>query len=191
MKLIRTLLSPVGYYDYTQFPVWIYNNFLGRIPTPALRTFFANRLLNVNFSKDSAVLQNVRFARRKNFSIGSGSVLNNDCLIDNRFPVTVGKNCSISYGTKILTKGHDINSTDFKTKGGPVVIEDYVWVCAFSIICPNVRLGEGSVVLPGSVVVKDVDPYMVVGGNPAKYVRMRNNNLNYMPRWNPCFPMWG
>ena len=190
MKLAKKVFSPVGYYDYTQLPVWIHNNIFGRVPIPCIRNFFANTLLGVDFSKDSAVLQNVRFARRKNFSIGSGSVLNNDCQIDNRFPVTIGENCSISYGTKILTKGHDIDSPIFKTKGGPVVVENYVWVCAFSIISPNVKLGEGCVVLPGSVVVKDVDPYTVVGGNPAKYVRKRSTDLKYIPKWNPCFPMW-
>lgn len=190
MKLAKKVLSPVAFYDYTQLPVWMYNNFFGRIPIPDIRNFFANILLGFNFGKDCAVLQNVRFSRRKNFSIGSGSVLNNDCYIDNRFPVTIGQNCSVSFGTKILTKGHDIDSPIFKTKGGPVVVENYVWICAFSIIYPNVKLGEGCVVLPGSVVIKDVQPYMVVGGNPAKYVRMRSTNLNYNPKWNPYFPMW-
>lgn len=190
MSWLSKRLSPLRYYDYIQFPVWMYNNFFGQIPIPRLRAYLANKLLGIQFGRDRAVLQNVKFARKSNFVIGAGSVINNDCLIDNRFPVTIGKNCSISYGTKILTKGHDIDSGDFKTKGGPVVIHDYVWVCAFAIVCPGVRLGEGSVVLPGSVVVKDVAPYTVVGGNPAIVVRTRTKNLNYNPIWNPCFPMW-
>ena len=56
---------------------------------------------------------------------------------------------------------------------GDTVIEDAVWIGMRAMIMPGVRLGEGSVIAAGSVVVKDVPPYAVVGGNPAKIIKFR------------------
>lgn len=56
---------------------------------------------------------------------------------------------------------------------GDTVIEDAVWIGLRAMIMPGVHLGEGSVIAAGSVVVKDVPPYAVVGGNPAKIIKFR------------------
>jgi len=65
--------------------------------------------------------------------------------------------------------------------GAPVEIGDYAWVCSRSIILPGVKVGEGAVVACGAVVTKDVEPYTVVGGIPAKKIADRNKNLEYVP----------
>lgn len=55
---------------------------------------------------------------------------------------------------------------------------------------PGVTIGEGAVVLAGSVVTKDVDPYTVVGGNPAKIVRSRvNHDIRYTQKYNYLFAL--
>lgn len=56
---------------------------------------------------------------------------------------------------------------------GDTIIEDGVWIGMRSQIMPGVRLGEGCVIAAGSVVVKDVEPYTIVGGNPAKFIKYR------------------
>ena len=56
---------------------------------------------------------------------------------------------------------------------GDTVIEDGVWIGTRSMILPGIRLGEGCVIAAGSVVVKDVPPYTIVGGNPAKPIKTR------------------
>ena len=56
---------------------------------------------------------------------------------------------------------------------GDTVIEDAVWIGMRAMIMPGVRLGEGSVIAAGSIVTKDVPPYAVVGGNPAKIIKYR------------------
>ena len=53
-------------------------------------------------------------------------------------------------------------------------IEVYVWVGRRCIILPGVTIGKGAVIAAGSVVVKDVEPFAVVGGNPAKFIKYRN-----------------
>lgn len=56
---------------------------------------------------------------------------------------------------------------------GDTIIEDGVWIGMRSMIMPGIRLGEGSVVAAGSVVIKDVPPYAIVGGNPAQIIKYR------------------
>ena len=55
----------------------------------------------------------------------------------------------------------------------PIVIEDDVWVGTGAIILKGVRLGTGSIVAAGSVVTSNVEPYSIVGGVPAKKLKMR------------------
>ena len=56
-------------------------------------------------------------------------------------------------------------------QGRPVTIGDDCWIGGGAIICPGVTVGEGAVVAAGAVVVKDVEPRTVVGGNPARMIR--------------------
>ena len=67
---------------------------------------------------------------------------------------------SIPYGKKRINKD--------------VIIKDFVWLGHGVTILPGITIGEGAVVAAGSVVVKDVSDYMVVGGNPAKVLKSRN-----------------
>jgi len=71
---------------------------------------------------------------------------------------------------------------DFKNSIEDLHIENDVWIGAFSIIYSGVKLGNGSVVASGSVVTKDVDPYTVVGGNPAKFIKKRftTKQINFL-----------
>lgn len=61
---------------------------------------------------------------------------------------------------------------DATTKGA-IIIEDEVWLGANSIILSGVTIGKGAIVAAGSVVTKDVPPYTIVGGNPAKFIKNR------------------
>jgi lipopolysaccharide transport system ATP-binding protein len=65
---------------------------------------------------------------------------------------------------------------------GDLHIENDVWIGGFSIIFSGVRLGNGSVVAAGSVVTKDVEPYTIVGGNPAKLIKKRftSKQINFL-----------
>ena len=139
----------------------------------------------------SSILTDFKVAGRGNIIVGRNTVINNGCRFDNRFLITIGDNVSITYGTMILTKGHDIDDPEFSTKGAPVSIEDHVWICARVTILPGVRLGKGCVVLTGSVVTKDVPAYCVVGGNPASHIRRRPQNQAYNLHFDPWVPFFG
>ena len=85
----------------------------------------------------------------------------------------------IAAEVRIYTREHDIDDPQFAEIGGPVVIEDYAYIGTRVTIMPGVRIGCGAVVASGAVVTKDVPPYMLVGGVPARVIRERSHDLRY------------
>jgi len=100
-------------------------------------------------------------------SIGEYSVIR--C----RDKVKMGHDSCIGRGVYILTASHNISSPDFEMISSPITIGDDVWIATQSIVCRGVNIGDGSVVGAGALVVKDVEPWTVVGGNPAKFIKKR------------------
>ncbi len=144
------------------------------IPFFRLKHWFLN-LIGVSIGRQSYIHVPVKFFSHTNLTIGNNVTVNPHCYLDARSGINIGNNVNIAHGTKVYTLGHDIDSSDLQLIGKPVNIEDDVFIFANVLIMPGVRVGKGAVVLPGSVVVKDVAPYTVVGGNPAKPVRERRH----------------
>ena len=108
-----------------------------------------------------------------NISIGRGSSVADSVLIRASTKVTIGSNVCISEGVKVLTASHIVDSCHFDLLRRPVVIHDNVWIAMNALILPGVTIGGGAIVAAGAVVTKDVEPWTVVGGNPAKFIRRR------------------
>lgn len=94
--------------------------------------------------------------------------------------VRLGNRCLIGYGTKIISSNHSIPTIDRQIfhaghEKKEVVISDDVWVGAGCIILPGVFIGEGAVIAAGSVVTKNVEPFSIVGGVPAKLIKYRSS----------------
>lgn len=87
--------------------------------------------------------------------------------------ISIGNNVQITDGVCFYTHGgaHVLRAEipDFDIFG-EIVIEDWVYIGAHSLIMPGVTIGTGSLIAAGSVVTKSVPPYSVVGGNPAKFI---------------------
>jgi len=168
--------------------VYLNNHLISRLPSRVVRMSWYRYVMGYAIGEGASILPDFRVSRPSNLVIGCHTVINNSCRFDNRRKITIGNNVSISYGTTILTLGHDIDSPDFALKGGDVVVEDYVWLCAYSLVVPGVRLKTGAVALAGSVVTADVEEFTVVGGNPAKVLRERSRDLRYTLHWSPRMP---
>lgn len=101
--------------------------------------------------------------------------------------VTIGEDVDIGAETHIWTLEHDPHDADHSTKGGPVMIEDHVWIATRVTILPGVTIGRGAVVACGSVVTKDVPAMAIVAGIPAKTIGQRDNPLTYQLNYSPRF----
>ena len=87
--------------------------------------------------------------------------------------ITIGNRVCIGEDVRLLTGSHSLTSPSFDLITKPITIKDNVWVATGAIVLPGVTIGEGAVVAAGSVVTKDVEPWTVVGGNPAKFIKKR------------------
>ena len=87
--------------------------------------------------------------------------------------ISIGDNAIISDGAFICTASHNIAKSDFPLVTAPVFIGAGAWIAARAIVLPGVTIGDGAVVAAGAVVSKDVEPWTVVAGNPAKPVKKR------------------
>jgi acetyltransferase-like isoleucine patch superfamily enzyme/GT2 family glycosyltransferase len=123
--------------------------------------------------------QGVRWMARRRLSVGEGTIINRGTLIDNRCSVEIGRHVSVAHDSRIYTTGHDVHSPDFAIQTRPVRIEDYAVLFAGAVLMPGVTIGTGAVVLPFSVVTKDVEPMTVVGGVPAVVRGRRTGEPSY------------
>jgi acetyltransferase-like isoleucine patch superfamily enzyme len=116
-------------------------------------------------------------------AIGNYTHINRGCFLDARAEIIIGNNVSISHKVNFISQSHDVNTKNFAGKSAPIIIGDYVWIGINAIILQGVTIGNGAVVAAGAVVIKDVEPYTIVGGVPAKKIGDRIQDLEYTPEW--------
>lgn len=87
--------------------------------------------------------------------------------------IKIGSNTAISQNVHLCTSSHEFTKPDMPQTFAEIVIEDQGWICADAFIAPGITVGQGAVVGARAVVFKDVEPWTVVGGNPAKFIKKR------------------
>jgi maltose O-acetyltransferase len=150
----------------------------GNVPSHRLRNF-AYRRAGMTLARTSSLHWKARFFHPQGLVVGEHTTIGNDGFFDAREGITVGTCVNIAAEVRIYTREHDIDDPWFSETGGPVVIRDYAYIGTRVTILPGVTIGEGAVVASGSVVTKDVAPYVLVGGVPAKPIRERSRDLRY------------
>lgn len=154
------------------------NDILPHIPSWTLRRFWM-RCLKMKIGEGTFIMKRNYIMTPQQLAIGNYSHINRGCLLDARGGITIGNNVSISHNVSIMTGSHDYNSKTFRGRFLPIKIEDYVWIGNNAIIQQNVKIGCGAVVCAGAVVTKDVEPFSVVAGVPARKIKERNKNIEY------------
>lgn len=167
------------------FIAYLYNDLCGHLPSRALRHAYLRRWLG-RLGEGSSVDMRCRFLNGRKVRLGDRTILNFGTVMDGRIhPIETGHDVSIGPGAVLLTLGHDPHCPRFSDKGGPVLVGDYAWIGYGALVCPGVRIGEGAVVGAGSVVSRDVEPWTVVAGNPARPVSKRCIDPAYRLRYSP------
>jgi acetyltransferase-like isoleucine patch superfamily enzyme len=167
--------------------MYVTNHLVARVPSHILRKIFYRTFLKLKIGRKSYIFMNAYFDTRGNFSLGNGSVINERCRIDNRGMLTIGNHVSISSDTHLITADHDVQSSDFVGRNRPIIIGDHVYIGSRATILPNVMLGRGCVVAAGAVVTKNVEPYTIVAGVPARKIGDRNRDLTYVTIYGRLF----
>lgn len=108
-----------------------------------------------------------------NLSMGEYACIGPDTEIYNKAAVTIGNHAVISQGTFLCTASHDISDPAHALISAPIVVEDQAWVAAEAFVGMGVTVGRGAVVGARSAVFRDVAPWTVVGGNPARFIKQR------------------
>jgi maltose O-acetyltransferase len=121
----------------------------------------------------------------QNLSIAGNCHIGRFCQIDARGGIAIGRNVVIASHTLLITADHDPQAPGFQGRLGGIKIEDRVWICSRAIILRGVTIGEGAVVSAGSVVHRDVPPWTIVGGVPAKPIGDRNSHQEYEIDYGP------
>jgi len=183
MKYLKLLLNPSRLYSFFKKSLMEYSY---RDKSLKLNLFVS--IQNTEFGFHNYIGQNVSI---NNSSLGDYSYVNSNSKILN---ASIGKFCSIGMNVQIGLGKHPVNfvsthpsfysnNKEFVTFSDKmyfqefenIIIENDVWIGNNAIILDGVKIGNGSVVAAGAIVTKDVLPYSIVGGNPAKFLKYRFN----------------
>ena len=114
------------------------------------------------------------FGNRVTF--GKGVFINHSAILSSSGGIEFQDGVSVAPGVRIATINHDFNNRHTIYTYGKVVIKKNAWIGMNVTICPGVTIGKNSVVAAGAVVTKDVPDNAVVGGVPAKVIKMLDPN---------------
>lgn len=173
---------------------YLTNHIISAIPLYTLRHLWYRRVIGMQVGRGAGVAMgqfiwffSLSQVRRDGFRLGADSLINRGCVLDARGPLHIGAHVSISANVVILTTQHLMDHPQFITETRPVDIGDYAWIGMRALILPGVTIGEGAVVAAGAVVTRDVPPYTVVGGVPARPLGTRKRPACYTISFHPLF----
>jgi len=146
--------------------------YTGNIPFYSIRRLFYS-ISGIKIGKGSIIHMWANFFYPANISIGEDTIIGDHSFLDGRDKLIIGNHVDIASGVLIYNSEHDLESENFSARIAPIEIGDYVFIGPRAIILPGVKIGRGAVVAAGAVVTKDVEPFMIVGGVPAKEIGER------------------
>lgn len=148
----------------------LFRPFIGRVFNPW--RCFVLRCFGAKLKGDVTVFADARIWAPWNLEM-TDSLIGPAVNVYNTGLLVIGRLSIISHGAYICTGSHDIEDPAFPMIPSTIRIEDQVWVATEAFIGPRVTLGQGAVVGARACVFKDVEPWTVVGGNPAKVLKRR------------------
>lgn len=141
--------------------------FMRKYRVAILKLFGAKIDWSCSIDRTSTIIAPWNLTMKEKSSLGEFSLI----MCHNE--VVIGKKTCIGRDVYLLTGSHNIESNTFELTTGPINIGSCVWVATRSTVGKGVTIGDGAVVAAESNVVKDVEPWTVVGGNPAKFIKKR------------------
>jgi len=142
-------------------------------PMFAWRTFLL-RLFGAKIGTNVHIYNSATIYMPWNLEVGDWSAIGEHAYIYNLGQVRLGSRVTLSSHAYICAGTHDYKQPDMPLIKPAISICDQAWVCATAFVGPGVTIGEGSVVGARAVAVKDVPPWQIVAGNPARKIGTRS-----------------
>ena len=171
-SILRLMYMTVDFFSRAFYKIFI---------MPCKKAMFKNCGKNVTVGKNSSITY-------RNISVGNHvSIGRNAEFMCTRAEIKIGDHVMFGPHVFMITGGHrtDIQGRFMDEIGNDekrpeddrdIVLEGDNWICANAVILKGVTIGKGAVVAAGAVVTKDVPPYAIVGGIPARIIKMRFSN---------------
>jgi putative colanic acid biosynthesis acetyltransferase WcaF len=138
------------------------------------------RMFGARVGKRCIIRRTVRVYYPWNLRMGEMCIIGDRAELYSLGTITIGDRAMVSQEAYLCAGSHDYADVALPLLTPPVEIGAEAWICARAFIGPGVKVGAGAVVAAGAVVVKDVEAWMIVGGNPAKFLKKRE--LGEKPR---------
>lgn len=164
------------YYSVAQYLPDSYRPIIGKISN-AIRIFCCRRIFKYCGKKVSNINRKAFFGKGDEVEIGDYSSIGANCILHPK--VKIGKYVMMGPDVYMVGNNHrtdDVNKPmcfQGKCKNQVIEIEDDCWIGARVMIMPGRKIGKGSILAAGAIITKDVEPFSVMGGNPAKIIKRR------------------
>jgi putative colanic acid biosynthesis acetyltransferase WcaF len=165
---------------------WTRRELLGRIMWSAIYPLFRfsprllwgwrNLLLRIfgaSIGDGVRVYPTVKIMIPWHLRIGSMVTIGDDVRLYALGSLEIGAGATVSQGAHLCAGTHDYTRNDFTLVKAPIIIGEDCWICADAFVGPHVSVGRGAVVGARAVAMRDVEPWTVVSGNPAQFVKRR------------------
>jgi putative colanic acid biosynthesis acetyltransferase WcaF len=140
------------------------------------------RLFGAKVGRQARIAASAHIFMPWNLEIEEWAAIGPDVFVYNLGKVRIGRRATISYRSHVCAGSHDFTDPTIPLTKPPVTIGDDAWVGTEAFIGPGVTVGAGAMVAARAVVVKDVEPRMIVGGHPAKVIGERPAMRRREPR---------
>ena len=134
---------------------------------------FLLRCFGAKIAKTASTGRHVRIDYPWCLEMEAGSTICNFTWLMCAGRIKLGKQAQVSEYARLISGSHDTGSSNFKGVAKPIELGAYSWVGACSVLVSGIKkltIGEGAIVGTGSVVMRNVKPWTVVVGNPAKFL---------------------
>jgi len=169
--MILSKKNKIGRFIWNIVYALLFRPFPSKIFSP-WRSFLLS-LFGAKLKKGSGVYASCKIWAPWNLELGENSWLGPQVDCYNVALVKLGNNCTVSQKSYLCTASHDIYDKNHTLIAAPIILEDNAWIAADVYINMGVTIGQGAVVGARASVYKDVEPWIVVGGNPAKFIKKR------------------
>jgi acetyltransferase-like isoleucine patch superfamily enzyme len=151
---------------------FVFNVYLRVIKAPVYRIFFKK------LGKRPKINLGSQVASPWNVEIGDNFIMNTGVVIEGQGGVKIGNNVLFGYNVIILSTAHPYNDVNLPMSLQGAILKNVeigndVWLGANVVVMPGIKIGDGVVVGANSVVTRNIEPYAIYGGVPARLIRSR------------------